>query len=197
MKSKIVFLSLLLVFSFMGCPEQKKEKTFSQGITEINSLWEKNNVNPNFLVNDSVEDFSSSDLETLNDDLLSFQSSLDGFEGNEVEALNDFTEIHLLLTAALNSALELKTANNELKGKEITGDNLCSNKTLLNSVGEKTVLLNEKMQEINELVYAFNEVHPGFQEQANLSSFLAEDLGFSRSELENQIALSELERLCP
>jgi len=201
MKNKALFLglTLLLVFSFMGCPEQKKEeKTFSDGLTEINVLWEKNNVDSSYLVsNNSSIEFSVSDLEALNTDLINYQESLDDFkQDEEVQALKDFTEIHLLLVDELVLALEVKEVNDGMASEEINGDNLCSFKQDLKFVAENTIELNEKMKKVNDLVYAFNEVHPGLVEEANLTGFIADTTSFSQTELDFEIVLEELERLC-
>ncbi|MBU2475959.1 hypothetical protein KKG83_00650, partial [Candidatus Micrarchaeota archaeon] len=169
---------------------------FSEGVKQINGLWEKNKVNSAYLSSsDSELKFSSSDLDALSDDLIEFKNSLNDLKKTEdVEALKDFTEIHLLLVDELDLALKLKEKNDSLG--EITGDNLCLNKTDLMFVGEKTIELNNKMAQVNELVYAFNELHSGFEEQANLASFIVDASNFSQTKLENELALQELERLC-
>jgi len=52
------------------------------------------------------------------------------------------------------------------------------------------------MHTVNELVYAFNETHLGYEEEANLSSFLVDETNFSKTKAENEIVLGELERVC-
>jgi hypothetical protein len=175
---------------------QQKTTSFSDGVKEINSLWEKNNVNPSYLVSGSIA-FSSSDLDALNDDLIAFQNSLNELkQTEETEALKDFTEIHLALVEELDLALKIKEKNDLLKTKSITGENMCANKEDLQFVGEKTIALNEKISFVNELIYAFNELHPGLEEKANLTAFLVDSSGFSQAKFDNEIALSELKRLC-
>ncbi|PIN98476.1 MAG: hypothetical protein COT90_04150 [Candidatus Diapherotrites archaeon CG10_big_fil_rev_8_21_14_0_10_31_34] len=202
MNSKILIGAVIIVVVIAGAwfftQGEKKEMTFSEGVNEINLLWEKNNVNPKFLVADSTEaSFTASDLESLNNDLISFQDSLNKFNSTEeTKALTDFVQIHFLLVDELVLALETKNASDRLELTEITGDNLCNNKTDLKLVGENTIKLNEKMSSVNELVYAFNEVHPNLEETANLSSFIVSTADFSRIELENTVMLNELERVC-
>lgn len=191
----IIVLSAVYVLFF----NQKTETiVFSDGITEIDGLWEKNKVNSAFLLNNSIElEFSESDLKALNDDLISFQDSLAEMQQTkDVEALTDFTEIHLLLVDELSLVLKTKKVSDELNEKEINGSNLCLNKTELKLVGENTILLNEKIHKLNELIYAFDELHSGFQKQANLGSFIVDESGFSQTKLENETVLNELERLC-
>lgn len=193
-----VLILIVILFVFLNQKEEKKELTFSEGIKEINSLWEKNKVNSSYLINDSTElKFSSSDLESLKEDLIFFQDSLDSFKSTEeTTALEDFVEIHLLLVDELDLALKVKEVQDKLSGKEINGDNLCENKSDLKFLGENTILLNDKMHSVNKLIYAFNEIHSGFEEKANLSSFIADESAFSETELENELVLGELERLC-
>ncbi|MFH1664353.1 MAG: hypothetical protein ABH986_06155 [archaeon] len=203
MNTKVIALIVAVVlvgvlWIVFGQGQEKKEITFSDGVKEINSLWEKNKVDSSFLVSSSAAiSFSSSDLEALKNDLTAFQNSLNDFkQSDETETLKDFTEIHLILVDEMELALQLKEANDRLSAKEITGANLCSNKTDLQFVGTNTILLNEKMHSVNELIYAFNEVHPGLEEEANLASFIADETFFSQAKLENETVLSELERLC-
>lgn len=192
----IAVIAVAWILFFQG--QESKEISFSDGVKEINLLWEKNNVNPVFLVSNSAETgFTFSDLESLNDDLIEFQDSLNNFELNEeTDALIDFVEIHLLLVDELVLALETKNAKDRLESEEITGNNLCQNKSDLMIVAENTIELNQKMSSVNELVYAFNEVHPNLEEKANLSSFIVSTTDFSRIESENTAMLNELERVC-
>ncbi|MFH1695808.1 MAG: ATP-dependent metallopeptidase FtsH/Yme1/Tma family protein [Candidatus Micrarchaeota archaeon] len=192
----VVLVVVIAVYFVFFSQNQEQELTFSEGVKQINGLWEKNKVNSAYLSSsDSELKFSSSDLDALSDDLIEFKNSLNDLKKTEdVEALKDFTEIHLLLVDELKLALELKEKNDFLG--EITGDNLCLNKTDLMFVGEKTIELNNKMAQVNELVYAFNELHSGFEEQANLASFIVDASNFSQTKLENELALQELERLC-
>ncbi|MBU2100994.1 hypothetical protein KKB11_07225, partial [Candidatus Micrarchaeota archaeon] len=192
----VVLVVLVGVYFVFFSQNQEQELTFSEGVKQINGLWEKNKVNSAYLSSsDSELKFSSSDLDALSDDLIEFKNSLNDLKKTEdVEALKDFTEIHLLLVDELKLALELKEKNDFLG--EITGDNLCLNKTDLMFVGKKTIELNNKMAQVNELVYAFNELHSGFEEQANLASFIVDASNFSQTKLENELALQELERLC-
>lgn len=192
----VVLVVVIAVYFVFFSQNQEQELTFSEGVKQINGLWEKNKVNSAYLSSsDSELKFSSSDLDALSDDLIEFKNSLNDLKKTEdVEALKDFTEIHLLLVDELDLALKLKEKNDSLG--EITGDNLCLNKTDLMFVGEKTIELNNKMAQVNELVYAFNELHSGFEEQANLASFIVDASNFSQTKLENELALQELERLC-
>jgi len=199
MNSKIIagigILVVLIAVYFIFFSEQKQSSiSFSEGVTEINSLWQKNNVNSSYLLGTTELSFSASDLESLDSDLREFRDSLDNT--TETESLKDFTEIHLMLVDELVLALELKETNDKLKSKTITGDNLCENKTDLLFVAQKTIELNEKMLSVNELVYAFNEMHSGLEEEANLTSFIADDSGFSQTKLENEIVIDELESAC-
>ncbi len=195
----LIVLIVLAGFYLVFFSEQKKETiSFSDGVNEINALWQKNNVNPDYLINDSQEiKFSSGDLEGLYDDLTVYQSSLDEMqETKDIEALKDLIEIHLLLADELNLALKIKEKKDLLESKNINGSSLCENKTDLEFIGKNTLLLNQKMHSVNELIYAFNELHSGFEEKANLVSFLADETSFSSTELENQTVLNELERIC-
>ena len=189
---------LVIVIVYFVFFSQPKQLTFSEGIKEINGLWVKNNVDSSYLISsDSSIKFSVSDLEALDADLLGFQESLAELEQTkDAEALNDFVEIHLLLVDELVLALEVKEKNDALKSAGVTSSNMCSYKDDLKFVGENTILLNEKMSNVNDLVNAFDEVHPGFKEQANLTAFIVDDSGFAQIKLENENALDELERVC-
>ncbi len=191
----IIVLTAVYILFFN---QQTQSMTFSDGIKEINGLWTKNKVNSAFLLNNSTEiEFSESNLEALNDDLSSFQNSLSKMtQTKDTEALTDFVEVHLLLVDELNLALKTKIISDKLNSKTITGSNLCSNKTELKLIGENTIKLNEKLMKTNELIFAFNEVHLGFEEKANLNSFIADTTDFSETKLENETVLAELERVC-
>jgi len=191
----VVAVLAVLYFVFFQQAE-KKELTFSDGFAQINSLWEKNNVNSSYLTGASAE-FSVSDLEALNDDLTAFQSSLSDYkETKDTKALEDFTQIHLMLVDELVLALEVKDLKDAVEAENISAVNLCANKSDLKDLGEKTLELNEKMRSVNTLIYAFNDAYSGFEEKANLGAFIADETGFSETEYANNVVLDELERLC-
>ncbi len=190
----IILAAVYFVFFQQG---EKEDLTFSDGVKQINSLWEKNGVDSSYLTGNSSAEFSVSDLEALNDDLTLFQESLSDYkETKDTGALEDFTEIHLMLVDELVLALEVKNTKDALEAENISEVNLCANKTDLKSLGEKTIELNEKMRLVNKLIYAFNELHSGFEEKANLGAFIADETGFSETEYLNEVVLEELERLC-
>ncbi len=194
----IAVIIVVIAVYFLFFSGQEKQLSFGDGTKEINSLWEKNEVNPAYVIDDSVIAFSESNLESLDNDLLLFQSSLnESNETKDISALKDFTEIHLLLVDELLLAVQLKQVKARIESSGgITADNLCSKKDDLTFLGEKTIELNNKMHKINELVYAFNEIHPGFEEQANLAGFIANENSFSETELENTILVNEIQRVC-
>ena len=187
----VLFIAVLFVF-FIG---QKERISFSEGVQEVNGLWVKNGFESGSFGGSEQKEISLEQLNALNGDLLLFEGFLDGFEqNNDVRALRDFVGIHLYVVEELKLALEIRKAKLELE--KVADEDICFYFNDFKTLGENTILLNQQMGVVNDLIYSFSEEHSEFVNQSNLDSLIVDDAYFDLITHENQVILEQLKEVC-
>lgn len=189
----IIAVAVYLLFSM----ETGRELSFKDGLNEVNSLWEKNEVEPlNVLDEEKINLLSEEKLESLYNDLKDYKENLKQFnQTQDVKALNSYIDIQLLLVEELRMAKEIKEDSLKLSGLE-TDAEVCANLSEITSLSNKTTELNNKMLSINNEINSFIDSYPEQAEESLIINFLANETTINDTKEYNESFLNDLKEAC-
>jgi len=197
----IVIILVVAVFGyyyfFMNKPAEQKGITFSEGYAQIKALWEKHDLSPAYLNDESkLESITGAKLNSLRIDLEQFGSSLDEFKAtSEVSALRDLAVIQIELVEETRKAKEIKDLASSLSALEDDAT-ICANKKKFATLNEQTKLLFEQIKSTNSKIKLFIELYPAQAEELKLENSIVDEEGLSFKIEKSENALEELNTLC-
>ncbi len=197
-KSYLVVLAVAVVavaFYFVFFSQQAY--SFDSGLTEINSFYEKQELNSKDLINPiKVNSLNESKLNALKSDLIEFQSLVEKQEKSEdKEKLLMLTETHLDLVE--NALLQKKNFKliDFFESSEYDFDVLCDSMNKAEELQQNLILQKNFSDSFNEKIIIFSSEFPEEAEKAEISRLeLAVNSQENLSEL--QAVLLVLQGVC-
>ncbi len=166
----ITLIAVIAVY-FVFFNETQETFSFNSGLTEINSLWEKQGLKTEYLISPlKVYAAEKTKLIELKSDLTDFKESLKEKENSEDKEKLDLlleTQIHLINNALLQK--ENFVSIDFFESNNYNFDVLCSYSNKVQDLQENLVLQKNSAESFNEKVLAFSEAYPDEAEKSGLS----------------------------